>query len=40
MLFRSLFDLCDAFEGVVLELRFEPEAEAGEGRDAERVVMT
>jgi hypothetical protein len=34
-----LFDLCDAFEDVALELRFDPEANVTDGRDAERVVM-
>jgi hypothetical protein len=34
-----LFDLCDTFEDMALELRFDPEAEVGDGRDAEWVVM-
>jgi hypothetical protein len=34
-----LFDLCDAFEDGASELRFDPEAEVADGRDAERVVM-
>ena len=29
----------DGFEDAALELRFDSEAEVGDGRDAERVVM-
>jgi hypothetical protein len=34
-----LFDLCDAFEDVALELRFDPEVEVTDGREAERVAI-
>ena len=35
-----LFDLCDVFEDVALELHFDPEVEVTDGREAERVAIT